>query len=322
MSLYGQTLAANSVVSPQVPGQFSGDMSIIGKLSATGDATLNGKLTTGNDLTVNGKITSTGDLSTQNITAATLITTGKTIIGANATPNGYLDVRQGDNSVPALSISSNSTSGGTQNVVEFRRQSDNGVRFKINPSGNAFFNDNVYLVSTLMVSSTSSTDFGGGTGNLIGLRNCTAPPSSAPSAGIVIYSEGGLLKIRGTDGVIRQLPNPPFFGTSTQSVTSGTNATLTNFTAVQSNSAFNVTTGVFTAPVACVIRFTLNVTLAAGATATLTGNSVIDIKTSSTLTGATLEIVTNLAAAGTCSLNLAAAGGNVTVNNLMMQYFQ
>jgi hypothetical protein len=49
---------------------------------------------------------------------------------------------------------------------------------------------------------STSTDFGGGAGAVLGMDDATTIPTTNPTAGVVMYSEGGKFKVRQADGTV------------------------------------------------------------------------------------------------------------------------
>ncbi|MFF8845493.1 hypothetical protein ACF08N_22665 [Streptomyces sp. NPDC015127] len=89
---------------------------------------------------------------------------------------------------------------GTNNIMEWRNPSGSLIA-RIGANGNLVGQGVIYAAGGLQLGSTS-TDFGGGSGAVIGIDDATTVPSTNPTAGVIAYSEGGKLKIRQPDGQI------------------------------------------------------------------------------------------------------------------------
>jgi hypothetical protein len=96
---------------------------------------------------------------------------------------------------------------GTNNTVEWKNPSGSIIA-RIGGNGNLVAEGALYAKGGLQVGSTS-TNFGGGAGAMLGLNNASTIPTSNPSAGVVTYSEGGVLKVRQSDGTIVAVQNAP-----------------------------------------------------------------------------------------------------------------
>lgn len=85
--------------------------------------------------------------------------------------------------------------GTTGNLMKMRNA---GVdQFIMAPNGGLYTRTNVQVGATVQ-------DFGAGAG-VIGLKNATTVPTTNPTAGVIIYSEGGVLKYRDPNGSIFSL---------------------------------------------------------------------------------------------------------------------
>lgn len=102
---------------------------------------------------------------------------------------------------PALTAQSN----GSTNLQEWK-DSGGTVRSRIGLNGNIVADSIAFAPSGIQFGGTSN-NFGGGTGGIVGVNNASAVPSSNPTNGVVIYSEGGFLKVRMADGKIVNLAN-------------------------------------------------------------------------------------------------------------------
>jgi hypothetical protein len=73
-------------------------------------------------------------------------------------------------------------------------------------TGTAFTGSGTSQVSNLRLGSAGS--FGGGSGGLLAVPNVTTAPTANPAQGVVSYAEGGVLKVRQSDGNIIPLSMP------------------------------------------------------------------------------------------------------------------
>lgn len=72
-------------------------------------------------------------------------------------------------------------------------------RFEVNGTGNMITRAAALINNGMQVGSTS-TQFGGGAGGIIGVTNASTAPTTNPTGGVVVYSEGGVLKYRDPSG--------------------------------------------------------------------------------------------------------------------------
>ncbi|MCX5236243.1 collagen-like protein [Streptomyces prunicolor] len=96
---------------------------------------------------------------------------------------------------------------GTNNIMEWRNPSG-GLAARIGANGNIVGQGAMYSAGGLQVGS-SSTNWGGGAGAMLGLNDASTLPAANPTAGLVAYSEGGILKVRQSDGTIVVAQNAP-----------------------------------------------------------------------------------------------------------------
>jgi hypothetical protein len=113
-----------------------------------------------------------------------------------------------DSNASALSLRANGTGtkaqgiffdaengGTTGNLMKFRQA---GVdQFIMAPNGGLYTSTNIQVGSTVQ-------DFGGGA-VVVGIKNATTVPTTNPTGGIILYSEGGVLKYRDPSGAIYSL---------------------------------------------------------------------------------------------------------------------
>ncbi|QBI99386.1 minor tail protein [Streptomyces phage Caelum] len=124
---------------------------------------------------------------------------------------------------------------GTNNIMEWRNSTGSLVA-RIGANGNFVGQGASYAVGGLQVGSTS-TNFGGGGGAMLGLNDATTIPNANPTAGLVAYSEGGVLKVRQSDGTVVTVANAPTIPvTSVNTKTGAVSLTASDVSAVPSSS--------------------------------------------------------------------------------------
>lgn len=116
-----------------------------------------------------------------------------------ATPAGKVEIAQNDDSTPGLSMRANSTSA--QNLIEFKRSSDGAVRTRVDAQCQLVSQQIAFFAGAGLQLGATTTDFGGASG-VVSIKNATAVPSSNPTGGGILYTEGGALKYRGSSGTI------------------------------------------------------------------------------------------------------------------------
>lgn len=96
---------------------------------------------------------------------------------------------------------------GTNNTVEWKNSSGSIIA-RVGANGNLVAEGALYAKGGVQVGSTS-TNFGGGAGAMLGFNDASTIPSSNPTAGLVAYSQGGQLKVRQSDGTVVAVQNAP-----------------------------------------------------------------------------------------------------------------
>ncbi|QAX94718.1 tail fiber protein [Streptomyces phage Lilbooboo] len=136
-----------------------------------------------------GVVQSVNDVSAAAVTVdlASVMAKGGTASGAMSLTNP---------SGVALSVQGN----GTNNAVEWKNPAGSLIT-RIGPNGNLVAQGAAYFASGFQLGSTS-TDFGGGAGGILGIDDASTVPTTNPTAGVVVYSEGGVLKVRQADGTV------------------------------------------------------------------------------------------------------------------------
>lgn len=116
--------------------------------------------------------------------------------GVDDSSASALSLRANGAGTKAQGIFFDAENGGTTGNLMKMRQ--NGVdQFIMSPNGGLYTSTNVQVGST-------TQDFGAGS-TVIGLKNATAVPTTNPTGGVIIYSEGGVLKYRDPSGAIYAL---------------------------------------------------------------------------------------------------------------------
>ncbi|ATI18723.1 minor tail protein [Streptomyces phage Daudau] len=111
---------------------------------------------------------------------------------------------------------------GTNNIMEWRNPSGSLVS-RIGANGNIVGQGVAYLAGGVQLGSTS-TDFGGGAGAILGVDNATTAPTTNPASGVIVYAEGGKLKVRQDDGTVVIVGNAPV--SSVNGLTGAVNLTI------------------------------------------------------------------------------------------------
>lgn len=111
---------------------------------------------------------------------------------------------------------------GTNNIMEWRDASGS-LTARIGANGNIVGQGVVYAAGGVQLGSTS-TDFGGGAGAVLGIDNATTVPTTNPASGAILYVEGGKLKVRQDDGTVITVANAPV--TSVNGLTGDANITI------------------------------------------------------------------------------------------------
>ncbi|UFD97960.1 minor tail protein [Streptomyces phage Pablito] len=99
------------------------------------------------------------------------------------------------------------TGDGTNNLVEWKTPSDT-IATRIGPNGN-FVSEGAFYAKSGMQLGSTNYDMGGGSGGLIGMDNAAVVPTTNPTGGAILYVEGGVLKVRQSDGTVVTVANIP-----------------------------------------------------------------------------------------------------------------
>lgn len=121
--------------------------------------------------------------------------------GLGSNPAGMLEVAPADDTTPGI-VTRGRTAG--TNQQEWRRPSDGAVRTRVSAAAQFVTQEIAYLAGPGVQIGSTSTQFGGGSG-VLGLVNAGTIPTTNPVGGGVLYSEGGALKWRGSNGTVTVL---------------------------------------------------------------------------------------------------------------------
>ncbi|WDS51738.1 minor tail protein [Streptomyces phage Triumph] len=99
------------------------------------------------------------------------------------------------------------TGDGVNNLVEWKSPGGS-IATRIGANGNFVAEGTFYAKAGMQLGSTNF-DLGGGYGGIIGIDNAATVPTTNPTAGAILYVEGGVLKVRQSDGTIVTVANAP-----------------------------------------------------------------------------------------------------------------
>lgn len=133
-------------------------------------------------------------------------------------PEASLEVKQPDTTTPGLVVTGFAS---TTSPLFQTKTSAGTATFEVGSSGAIVHRALSFFTNSLQLGSTSS-DFGGGGGSMISMKNATTAPTTNPTGGVIFYAQGGVAKVRAADGTI--------FDTTKRTVTGakGGNAALTS----------------------------------------------------------------------------------------------
>jgi hypothetical protein len=132
--------------------------------------------------------------SVNGVSAADVVIDLGSVVAKGATASG--PVTLGYSSGVALTMTGN----GNTNLAEWKNPSGT-LTTRIGSNGNLVAQGASYFVSGLQLGSTS-TDFGGAAGGVLGIDDAVTVPTTNPTGGVVVYSQGGALKVRQADGTV------------------------------------------------------------------------------------------------------------------------
>ncbi|MDO0926790.1 hypothetical protein QQY24_15695 [Streptomyces sp. TG1A-8] len=136
-----------------------------------------------------------GVVQSVNGTSAAAVTVDlASVVAAGGTASGTVTLT--NPSGVALTMQGN----GNTNLAEWKNPSGT-LTTRIGTNGNLVAQGAAYFVNGLQIGGTSA-DFGGGAGAMLGIDDATTVPTTNPTAGVVVYSQGGVLKVRQADGTV------------------------------------------------------------------------------------------------------------------------
>jgi len=124
-------------------------------------------------------------------------------LAIGGTPGAMLDLLQPDATTPGIAVRAQGTASG--NLIEFKRSSDGAVRTRVSPTCQLVTQEISYFTGPGVQVGSTSAQFGGGSGGMVGLTNAATVPATNPSGGGVLYAEAGALKWRGSGGTVTTL---------------------------------------------------------------------------------------------------------------------
>lgn len=133
-------------------------------------------------------------------------------------PEAALEVKQGDTTTVGLVITGEAAT--TAPLLQ-TKTSTGTATFEVGASGAIVHRALSFFTNHLQLGGTSS-DFGGGAGSMISMKNATTAPTTNPTGGVLFYAQGGVAKFRAASGDI--------YDTTKRTVTGakGGNAALTS----------------------------------------------------------------------------------------------
>lgn len=133
-------------------------------------------------------------------------------------PEASLEVKQPDTTTPGLVVTAIAA---TTSPIFQTKTSAGTATFEVGASGAIVHRALSFFTNHLQLGGTSS-DFGGGAGSMISMKNATTAPTTNPTAGVIFYAQDGVAKFRAASGDI--------FDTTKRTVTGakGGNAALTS----------------------------------------------------------------------------------------------
>ncbi|MFH9574204.1 hypothetical protein ACH4MG_27150 [Streptomyces sp. NPDC017454] len=139
-------------------------------------------------------------------------------MGIGETPEAALEVKQGDTTTVGLVVTGEAAT--TQPLLQ-TKTSTGTITFEIGASGAIVHRALSFFTNHLQLGGTSS-DFGGGAGSMISMKNATTAPTTNPTGGVIFYAQGGAAKFRAATGDV--------FDTTKRTVTGakGGNTALTS----------------------------------------------------------------------------------------------
>lgn len=118
------------------------------------------------------------------------------------TPRGRLELAQRDDTTVGLYVQANSAAAA--NLAEFH-DSTGAVKVNVDKVGNIVCRSTLYVSGGGMQLGSTSTDFGGGNGAILGIKNASTIPTTNPTNGVIVYADSGTLKYRDPSGNVFSL---------------------------------------------------------------------------------------------------------------------
>lgn len=145
----------------------------------------------------------TGNLAVfRNNTRDDFVVKGAGLVGVRMAigevPEAALEVKQGDTTTVGLVVTGEAAT--TSPIAQFKTSAGTAT-FEIGSSGAIVHRALSFFTNSLQLGSTSS-DFGGGAGSIISMKDATTAPTSNPTGGVIAYSQGGVFKTRSAAGVV------------------------------------------------------------------------------------------------------------------------
>jgi hypothetical protein len=117
---------------------------------------------------------------------------------------GRMAIQQNDPDTVGLEVTASSSPN--QSLVKFRDTNGN-VAFEVNAAGQIVHRGQSLHTSSVQIGS-ATPDLGGG-GGVLGIKDASPAPTTNPTGGAVLYSEGGVLKVRAASGAVVDLSTVP-----------------------------------------------------------------------------------------------------------------
>jgi len=118
-------------------------------------------------------------------------------------PEASLEVKQPDTTTVGLVVTG---AASTTSALFQAKTSAGTATLEVGASGAIVHRAISFYTNSLQLGATSS-DLGGSTGAVIGMKNVTAAPNSNPTGGGILYAEAGALKWRGSSGTVTTIAN-------------------------------------------------------------------------------------------------------------------
>ncbi|MEW1675557.1 CHAP domain-containing protein [Streptomyces noursei] len=114
---------------------------------------------------------------------------------------GRLSIQQNDASTVAFEVIAASSTA--PSIARFKDVNGN-ITFEVTSAGNPISRTTHYMTGALQLGSTT-VDLGGGAGAIVSVKDASTAPTSNPTGGALLYSQGGVLKMRTSGGTVVDL---------------------------------------------------------------------------------------------------------------------